>query len=56
MQPHGALHGVAFNLATVYELSSDNHVQLKMKLAEHVASEPVTSGAAWDKSNAHFKL
>jgi len=56
VQPHGSLHGIAFNLSTVYELSSDNNRELKLKLAQHIASEPASSGAAWDKSNAHFKL
>lgn len=55
VQPQGALHGVTFNLSTIYELSSENNSGLKLKLAEHIASQSA-SGLVWDKSNADLKL
>lgn len=56
VQPQGALHGVTFNLSTIYELSTENSSELKLKLAEHIASQPAGAGSVWDKSNADFKL
>ena len=55
MQPHGALRGLTFNLSTIYELSSENSIDLKTKLAEHIATQPA-NGHIWDKSNGDFKL
>ncbi|KAG6253093.1 hypothetical protein E4U24_008452 [Claviceps purpurea] len=48
-------HTLLFNLSTVYELCTDRHRQLKMKLAERVA-EMEESPAGWEKINADFKL
>ena len=55
MQPHGALRGLTFNLSTIYELSSESSTDLKIKLAEHVATQSA-AGHVWDKSNNDFKL
>jgi trafficking protein particle complex subunit 12 len=48
-------HTLLFNLATMYELCTERNRNLKLKLAEKVASmEPSNRG--WEKSNADFKL
>ncbi|KAG5916478.1 hypothetical protein E4U42_007657 [Claviceps africana] len=48
-------HTLLFNLSTTYELCTDRHRQLKMKLAECVAAmDELPRG--WEKLNAHFKL
>ncbi|KAI1423265.1 hypothetical protein F5Y12DRAFT_716451 [Xylaria sp. FL1777] len=50
-------HTLLFNLTTMYELCSDRAKNLKMRLAERVASmEPVSGGGGWEKTNADFKL
>ncbi|KAG6011152.1 hypothetical protein E4U54_008260 [Claviceps lovelessii] len=48
-------HTLLFNLSTIYELCTDRHRQLKMKLAERVA-EADESPAGWEKMNTDFKL
>ncbi|KAI0160946.1 hypothetical protein GGR52DRAFT_562297 [Hypoxylon sp. FL1284] len=48
-------HTLLFNLTTMYELCTDRHKNLKMRLAERVASQqPTVQG--WEKTNADFKL
>ena len=48
-------HGVTFNLATMFELTSENARNLKIALAQQIAShEPSSTG--WEKFNADFKL
>ncbi|OTB05537.1 hypothetical protein M426DRAFT_319807 [Hypoxylon sp. CI-4A] len=48
-------HTLLFNLTTMYELCTDRHKNLKVKLAERVASrQPSQQG--WEKTNADFKL
>ncbi|KAI8963304.1 hypothetical protein F5Y11DRAFT_319894 [Daldinia sp. FL1419] len=48
-------HTLLFNLTTMYELCTDRHKNLKMKLAERVASkQPTPQG--WEKMNVDFKL
>lgn len=48
-------HTLLFNLSTMYELCSDRHRDLKLKLAEKVAG--LAEGpAGWEKTNADFKL
>ncbi|KAI1383087.1 uncharacterized protein F4822DRAFT_92003 [Hypoxylon trugodes] len=48
-------HTLLFNLTTMYELCTDRHKNLKLQLAERVASrEPSQQG--WEKTNADFKL
>ncbi|KAI1136918.1 hypothetical protein F5Y05DRAFT_389465 [Hypoxylon sp. FL0543] len=48
-------HTLLFNLTTMYELCTDRHKSLKVKLAERVASKP-PSQQGWEKTNADFKL
>lgn len=48
-------HTLLFNLTTMYELCTDRHKNLKMKLAERVASKK-PSQLGWEKTNADFKL
>ncbi|KAI1214167.1 uncharacterized protein F4807DRAFT_117305 [Annulohypoxylon truncatum] len=48
-------HTLLFNLTTMYELCTDRHKNLKMKLAERVASKQ-PSQLGWEKTNADFKL
>ncbi|KAI1453457.1 hypothetical protein F4805DRAFT_470055 [Annulohypoxylon moriforme] len=48
-------HTLLFNLTTMYELCTDRHKNLKMKLAERVASKK-PSQQGWEKTNADFKL
>ncbi|KAI1762963.1 hypothetical protein GGR53DRAFT_499511 [Hypoxylon sp. FL1150] len=48
-------HTLLFNLTTMYELCTDRHKNLKMRLAERVASRQPT-GQGWEKTNADFKL
>ncbi|KAI2606584.1 hypothetical protein GGR54DRAFT_644199 [Hypoxylon sp. NC1633] len=48
-------HALLFNLTTMYELCTDRHKNLKVKLAERIASrQPSSQG--WEKTNADFKL
>lgn len=48
-------HTLLFNLSTMYELCTERHGQLKMKLAERVAAMD-ESAVGWEKMNADFKL
>ncbi|KAI2463257.1 hypothetical protein F4781DRAFT_417241 [Annulohypoxylon bovei var. microspora] len=48
-------HTLLFNLTTMYELCTDRHKSLKLKLAERVASKQ-PSQQGWEKTNADFKL
>ncbi|KAI1371656.1 hypothetical protein F4677DRAFT_287349 [Hypoxylon crocopeplum] len=48
-------HTLLFNLTTMYELCTDRHKNLKVKLAERVASQQPTPHG-WEKTNADFKL
>lgn len=48
-------HTLLFNLATMYELCTDKHRNLKTRLAERVARLD-ESPAGWEKMNADFKL
>ncbi|PHH83098.1 hypothetical protein CDD83_3063 [Cordyceps sp. RAO-2017] len=50
-----ASHTLLFNLSTMYELCTDRHRALKMKLADRVAGMD-ESPAGWERSNADFKL
>jgi trafficking protein particle complex subunit 12 len=47
---------LTFNLATVYELSSDKSRDLKMSLVSRVASQDGSRMKSWAKTNANFKL
>ncbi|KAK2608599.1 hypothetical protein QQS21_002825 [Conoideocrella luteorostrata] len=48
-------HTLLFNLSTIYELCTEKHRNLKMKLADRVAGMD-ESPAGWEKMNADFKL
>lgn len=48
-------HTLLFNLATMYELCTDKHRNLKTRLVERVARLD-ESAAGWEKMNADFKL
>ncbi|KAL7628034.1 hypothetical protein AAE478_002230 [Parahypoxylon ruwenzoriense] len=48
-------HTLLFNLTTMYELCTDRHKNLKIQLAERMASEEPTP-QGWEKTNADFKL
>ncbi|PFH56165.1 hypothetical protein XA68_16964 [Ophiocordyceps unilateralis] len=48
-------HALLFNLSTMYELCTDKHRELKMKLAERVAGLD-ESPAGWERVNGDFKL
>ncbi|KAG8417399.1 hypothetical protein J3458_004908 [Metarhizium acridum] len=48
-------HTLLFNLSTMYELCTEKHRNLKMKLAERVAGMD-ESPAGWEKLNTDFKL
>ncbi|KAK6958341.1 hypothetical protein Daesc_001140 [Daldinia eschscholtzii] len=50
-----ASHTLLFNLTTMYELCTDRHKNLKLRLAERVASKQPTP-LGWEKTNADFKL
>ncbi|KAF4587912.1 tetratricopeptide-like helical [Ophiocordyceps camponoti-floridani] len=50
-----ASHALLFNLSTMYELCTDGHRGLKLKLAERVAGLD-DSPAGWERVNADFKL
>ena len=47
---------LTFNLATAYELSSERATDLKMSLAEQVASREDSTMKGWAKLSADFKL
>ncbi|KAI8717264.1 hypothetical protein NCS52_00801600 [Fusarium sp. LHS14.1] len=48
-------HTLLFNLSTVYELCTEKHRNMKLKLTERVAAMDVSS-AGWEKTNSDFKL
>ncbi|KAF5000066.1 hypothetical protein FDECE_11310 [Fusarium decemcellulare] len=48
-------HTLLFNLSTMYELCTEKHRNLKLKLTERVAAMDV-SPAGWEKTNSDFKL
>ncbi|KAM5354497.1 hypothetical protein ACJ41O_001144 [Fusarium nematophilum] len=48
-------HTLLFNLSTMYELCTEKHRNLKLKLTERVA-EMEASPAGWEKMNSDFKL
>ncbi|KAI8670064.1 hypothetical protein NCS56_00810300 [Fusarium sp. Ph1] len=48
-------HTLLFNLSTMYELCTEKHRNLKLKLTERVAAMEVSS-AGWEKTNSDFKL
>ena len=45
-----------FNLATIYELSSEKARDLKMDLVNRVATQDGSMEKSWTKTNANFKL
>jgi trafficking protein particle complex subunit 12 len=47
---------LTFNLATIYELCSEKSRDLKMSLAEKMASRTGSEHKGWEKVNADFKL
>ena len=59
-----SFHALTFNLATVYELSSERSRAKKMELAEKVAGSMIVDGKSEDRegsvwaerANADFKL
>jgi trafficking protein particle complex subunit 12 len=54
---NGECYGtLTFNLATVYELSSEKSRDLKMRLADRVAAQNETKLRSHGKTNADFKL
>ncbi|UPL03361.1 hypothetical protein LCI18_014295 [Fusarium solani-melongenae] len=48
-------HTLLFNLSTMYELCTEKHRNLKLKLTERIAAMEVSS-AGWEKTNSDFKL
>ncbi|KAH7158551.1 hypothetical protein DER46DRAFT_685684 [Fusarium sp. MPI-SDFR-AT-0072] len=48
-------HTLLFNLSTMYELCTERHKSLKLKLTERVAGLEAST-AGWEKTNSDFKL
>ncbi|KAF9765611.1 hypothetical protein IL306_002078 [Fusarium sp. DS 682] len=48
-------HTLLFNLSTMYELCTERHKNLKVKLTERVAGLEAST-AGWEKTNSDFKL
>ncbi|KAJ4257342.1 hypothetical protein NW762_008460 [Fusarium torreyae] len=48
-------HTLLFNISTMYELCTERHRNLKLKLTERVAGMEA-SPAGWEKTNSDFKL
>ncbi|RTE81068.1 hypothetical protein BHE90_004427 [Fusarium euwallaceae] len=48
-------HTLLFNLSTMYELCTEKHRNLKLKLTERAAAMELSS-AGWEKTNSDFKL
>ncbi|WZH48222.1 hypothetical protein QYS62_009391 [Fusarium acuminatum] len=48
-------HTLLFNLSTMYELCTERHKNMKIRLTERVASLEASS-AGWEKTNNDFKL
>ncbi|WKT50233.1 hypothetical protein QSH57_015181 [Fusarium oxysporum f. sp. vasinfectum] len=48
-------HTLLFNLSTMYELCTERHKNLKLKLTERVAGLEAST-AGWEKTNSDFKL
>ncbi|KAI1070436.1 hypothetical protein NW752_007766 [Fusarium irregulare] len=48
-------HTLLFNLSTMYELCTERHKNMKIKLTERVACMEA-SAAGWEKTNSDFKL
>lgn len=48
--------GLLFNLATVYELRTENAMEKKHVLAQRVADKGPAGERGWERVNADFKL
>ncbi|KAF0645185.1 hypothetical protein FPSE5266_05232 [Fusarium pseudograminearum] len=48
-------HTLLFNLSTMYELCTERHKNMKIKLTERIAGMEA-SAAGWEKTNSDFKL
>ncbi|EEQ27869.1 hypothetical protein McanMca71_000361 [Microsporum canis] len=53
---HSSFQSLTFNLATVYELCSENSGALKVALAERVSRHPQSEHHNWELPNSHFKI
>ncbi|EFE40703.1 hypothetical protein TRV_04565 [Trichophyton verrucosum HKI 0517] len=53
---HNSFQSLTFNLATVYELCSENSGALKAALAERVAEHPQSEHRNWEIPNGAFKI
>ncbi|KDB22634.1 hypothetical protein H109_05433, partial [Trichophyton interdigitale MR816] len=53
---HNSFQSLTFNLATVYELCSENSGVLKATLAERVAEHPQSEHRNWEIPNGAFKI
>ncbi|OAT12039.1 hypothetical protein BDBG_07436 [Blastomyces gilchristii SLH14081] len=51
-----SFRSLTFNLATIYELCSENSRFLKFNLTERIASQPPSRYRNWEKPNADFKI
>ncbi|KAF3491535.1 uncharacterized protein GIQ15_01052 [Arthroderma uncinatum] len=53
---HSSFQSLTFNLATVYELCSENSGALKLALAERVSRHPQSEHLNWERPNGAFKI
>ncbi|KAK2879486.1 hypothetical protein FQN49_000818 [Arthroderma sp. PD_2] len=53
---HSSFQSLTFNLATVYELCSENSGALKQALAERVSRHPQSEHHSWERPNGDFKI
>jgi trafficking protein particle complex subunit 12 len=56
LDENNSFQSLVFNLATLYELTSDKSQELKIGLAGRVAQQEANIERGWTKTNADFKL
>ncbi|PGH23370.1 hypothetical protein AJ80_02623 [Polytolypa hystricis UAMH7299] len=56
IESNHSFQSLTFNLATVYELSSDKSRALKLRLTERIAKHPPSADKNWERPNVDFKI
>ncbi|EEP82507.1 conserved hypothetical protein [Uncinocarpus reesii 1704] len=51
-----SFQSLTFNLATIYELCSENSGNLKVGLTEQISKQPPSRDINWERPNANFKI
>lgn len=51
-----SFQGLTFNLATIYELCSENSNALKFGLTEQISKHPHSPSRNWERPSVDFKI